>query len=228
MNNRQQELLKLVIENHVQMAEPVGSRSLVSSGDLGWSEATVRNELRALEEAHFLTHPHTSAGRIPTSKGYQYYVENIMKPIDLKKSAQNKLETIWKEKDEPNKKLKTIGKALADNSNAAVIVAFSRDNLYYTGISYLFSQPEFSNAHEIASLSGILDQCEKYIDELFAVVQDDKTFVLIGDNNPLGEECSLVTAKFMSQSLLALLGPLRMNYQQNIALVDYVRKLVAI
>ena len=66
METRQQQLLNLVIENHIATAEPVGSKFLVSEGNLDWSEATVRNELRILEEEGYLTHPHTSAGRIPT------------------------------------------------------------------------------------------------------------------------------------------------------------------
>ena len=74
MDIRPQQLLSLVIEKYAATAEPVGSRVLVESAGLDWSEATVRNELRALEEAGYLTHPHTSAGRIPTLKGYQHYI----------------------------------------------------------------------------------------------------------------------------------------------------------
>ena len=79
ISERKQQLLKLIIENHIETAEPIGSKFLVSSGDLKVSDATVRNEMRDLENAGFLTHPHTSAGRIPTEEGYKYYVNDLIK-----------------------------------------------------------------------------------------------------------------------------------------------------
>lgn len=85
LEERQQKLLELVIEQYVATAEPVGSRFLVEVGGLDWSEATVRNELRTLEEAGYLTHPHTSAGRIPTIDGYRFYIDTIS-PEKLKVS----------------------------------------------------------------------------------------------------------------------------------------------
>ena len=75
MNTRQEQLLTLVIEKYIATAQPIGSKVLVSEAGLDWSEATVRNELRELEEMGYLTHPHTSAGRIPTEAGYKYYIE---------------------------------------------------------------------------------------------------------------------------------------------------------
>ena len=77
MDNRKEKILNLVIESYIGSAEPVGSKFLVSTEDLDLSEATVRNELRALEDEGFLTHPHTSAGRIPTEKGYKHYIKNL-------------------------------------------------------------------------------------------------------------------------------------------------------
>lgn len=75
---RQRELLRAVIREYIATAEPVASAALVRRYGLGVSSATVRNELAALEELGLLTHPHTSAGRVPTDLGYRYFIESLM------------------------------------------------------------------------------------------------------------------------------------------------------
>ncbi len=83
LDARQQSLLRAVIEEYVATAAPVGSQTLVARYPLGVSSATVRNILAELEASGFLTHPHTSAGRIPTDAGYRYYVESIIDAVPL-------------------------------------------------------------------------------------------------------------------------------------------------
>ena len=83
LTDRQQIVLRLVIQEYVNSAVPVSSKSISSVYTLGVSSATVRNEMAALEEMGYLTHPHTSAGRIPTEAGYRYFVQKLMEQIDL-------------------------------------------------------------------------------------------------------------------------------------------------
>jgi heat-inducible transcriptional repressor len=78
MSDRQRELLRLVVEEYVATGEPVGSRTLVARGGLGVSPSTVRAELAELERLGLLTHPHTSAGRLPTEAGYRLYVDELL------------------------------------------------------------------------------------------------------------------------------------------------------
>ena len=87
MTERRQMLLALAIKEYVKKAQPVGSETLARL-DLGISPATIRNELAALEEEGFLTHPHTSAGRVPTEKGYRYFVETLMDNLELSADEQ--------------------------------------------------------------------------------------------------------------------------------------------
>lgn len=82
MTERRQMLLALAIKEYIKKAQPVGSEALAKM-DLGISSATIRNELAALEEEGYLTHPHTSAGRVPTEKGYRYFVETLMDHLEL-------------------------------------------------------------------------------------------------------------------------------------------------
>jgi heat-inducible transcriptional repressor len=77
LGTRKMEVLRAVVEEYVRTGEPVGSETVAECSDLGVSSATIRNELSALEELGFLSHPHTSAGRIPTDAGYRKYVDAL-------------------------------------------------------------------------------------------------------------------------------------------------------
>ncbi len=82
MTERRQRILGLVVREYINTAQPVGSEALARL-NLGVSPATIRNELAALEAEGYLTHPHTSAGRVPTEKGYRYFVESLMDEFEL-------------------------------------------------------------------------------------------------------------------------------------------------
>jgi heat-inducible transcriptional repressor len=83
LTERQKKILGLVVREYVETAQPVGSETLVRKSGLRVSSATIRNELATLEELGYLTHPHTSAGRMPTEKGYRYFVETLMEEFEL-------------------------------------------------------------------------------------------------------------------------------------------------
>jgi heat-inducible transcriptional repressor len=78
LTERQQRILLLVCEEHMRTGKPVGSRAIAERGDVEWAPSTVRNELAALEGEGYLTHPHTSAGRIPTDRGYRFYADSLL------------------------------------------------------------------------------------------------------------------------------------------------------
>ena len=83
MDERKKRILEAIIEEYTQTAEPVGSSKIANDYDLGFSSATIRNDMAALEEMGYLDKPHTSAGRVPSSKGYRFYVDTIMKEYQL-------------------------------------------------------------------------------------------------------------------------------------------------
>jgi len=91
MTLRRQAILGLVIRAYVEKGVPIGSRSFVDAYGLKVSPATIRNEMAALEEMGYLTHPHTSAGRIPTEKGYRYFVQNLLGDTELSSDEQLKI-----------------------------------------------------------------------------------------------------------------------------------------
>ncbi len=94
LNQRQEELLKLIVENYIKTARPVSSKSLCDA--LKCSSATVRNEMSLLEEIGLLEKTHTSSGRVPSEKGYRYYVDYIMKPKELTGDDMLKLQAVFR------------------------------------------------------------------------------------------------------------------------------------
>ena len=83
LDERKKQILKVVTDDYIASAEPVGSRTIARRYDLGLSPATIRNEMADLEEGGYLEQPHTSAGRIPSERGYRYYVDALMSRYKL-------------------------------------------------------------------------------------------------------------------------------------------------
>ncbi len=228
MEQRQQQLLGLVINNYVATAEPVGSRFLVEKAGLDWSEATVRNELRELEEEGYLTHPHTSAGRLPTLKGYQYYLSTInFSELKLPRQESALLEKSVQAGGDYEGARKNLAKAIVELSHEMVLVAFSADFVYYTGLSNLFQKPDFFDRAIVANISEVFDRCEEVIPDFFEDVPEEPKFFL-GDEHPFGEMLSVVSMRFgkNGESLIALLGPQRMDYKHNWELMSKAKELI--
>ena len=80
LDSRAAKILAAIIDDYIRTGEPVGSKSLSDRPEIGVSSATIRNTMAALEQEGYLDHPHTSAGRVPTYKGFRYYIENLMSP----------------------------------------------------------------------------------------------------------------------------------------------------
>ena len=91
LSSRKATVLHVVVEEYVSSGEPVGSETIAERADLGVSSATIRNEMAALEEQGYLSHPHTSAGRIPTDAGYRHYVDSLPAPMRLKEAQRRQV-----------------------------------------------------------------------------------------------------------------------------------------
>ncbi|UHA74199.1 heat-inducible transcriptional repressor HrcA [Paenibacillus sp. 481] len=98
LTDRQRMILTAIVDDYIRSAEPVGSRSISKRSDVGFSPATIRNEMSDLEELGFLEQPHTSAGRIPSNKGYRYYVDHLVRSDELPHEEIERLKTMFAEK----------------------------------------------------------------------------------------------------------------------------------
>ncbi len=121
LTERQLKILRAIIQNYLETGEPVGSRTLSKSTDLNLSSATIRNEMADLEDMGYIFQPHTSAGRIPSDKGYRLYVDMLMQD---KEQELEELKSVMLEKtDKVDKVLKQAAKVLAANTNYATLVS---------------------------------------------------------------------------------------------------------
>lgn len=119
---RKEKILSAVVEKYVEAGEPVGSKALQTEAGLGVSSATIRNELKALDDDGYLTQPHTSAGRIPTEKGYRYYIDNLMPAVTLPERVREHIERrIEKSARSPETILTETAAVLAQLTDAVAV-----------------------------------------------------------------------------------------------------------
>lgn len=125
MDQRMYKILEAVVDEYIRTGEPVGSKTVMHRLDISISSATIRNEMAALEQMGYLEHPHTSAGRIPTYKGYKHYIENSMQHFTLtedeKEEVDRVFETLPSETDEIL--IESASRALADFTKCAIVTA---------------------------------------------------------------------------------------------------------
>jgi len=114
LNEREKSILRSVIQQFILTAAPVGSRNVAKNYEIGLSPATVRNIMSDLEESGFIDHPHTSAGRVPTDKGYRYYVDSLMNIQKVKFKEKELIEKSFSpEYDETSEIVKLTSKLLS-------------------------------------------------------------------------------------------------------------------
>ncbi len=121
LSERQMKILNVIIRTYMKTGEPVGSRTISKESDLNLSSATIRNEMSDLEEMGYIIQPHTSAGRIPSDKGYRFYVDRMMMEKDQEVSEMK--EFVIEKTEKMEQVLKTIAKLLAANTNYATVVS---------------------------------------------------------------------------------------------------------
>ncbi|MGF6375429.1 heat-inducible transcriptional repressor [Clostridiales Family XIII bacterium PM5-7] len=138
LTDRKLKILQAIISDYVTSAEPVGSRTLSKKFDLGISPATIRNEMSDLEEMGFLTHPHTSAGRVPSDKAYRLYVNNLMEKHELTPTEKNVIaEKLRANVNEFDKTIQHAAKILSEITNLtsfAMTPAQSEDTLKFVNL----------------------------------------------------------------------------------------------
>ena len=130
LTERQQRVLRIVVQEYVQSAQPVGSNSIAANYQLGVSSATIRNDLALLEREGLLTHPHTSAGRVPTELGYRYYVQFLMADEELPSDERREIRVQFGEvRQEMDQWLRLSTSVLARTTQAAALATAPRTHI---------------------------------------------------------------------------------------------------
>lgn len=225
MTDRQAAILGAVIEQYAEVAVPVGSVTLAKLFNV--SSATIRAEMARLEEMGFIAQPHTSAGRIPTDKGYRYYVNAIVmdkeQPSLSDRSTRAIEARVAIHANHADRAIRSAVDSLVELTHNLGLATIG-DQLYISGIGNLFSQPEFARGAHVQAVASLLDNLEPWLRE---AAPNEPLNVYIGRENPIGKAsgCSLIISRFESpyshRSYIGVLGPTRQSYGKVMQLVRH-------
>ena len=227
ITTRQREILSQIIEEYAETAAPVGSVTMAKL--FGVSPATIRAEMARLETLGLIAQPHTSAGRVPTDAGYRYYVNNLngsTNEYGIEPSLDrgtHALEVRVSSQSRADAAIRGAVDALVDLTGNLGLATIG-GQLYLSGISRLFTQPEFMDTRRVQSVAKLLDNLEPWLRE---AAPGEPLNIFIGHENPIGKnsEVSLIISRFKSpfsdRSYIGVLGPTRQNYARVMGLVKH-------
>ena len=223
MTIRQQSILNAIVEQYAEVASPVGSSLLAKLFNV--SSATIRAEMAELERGGFITQPHTSAGRVPTDKGYRNYVNAVAaetpSEIATDRRGQKALAARVKVGGVPERTIRNTVDTLVELTHNLGLATIG-NQLYMSGLSNLFGQPEFIDGSQVRQVAQLLDNLEPWLRE---AAPNEPLSVYIGGENPIGRSagCTLIISRFRSpfsdRSYIGTLGPTRQSYRDVMTLV---------
>ncbi|MDO4871053.1 MAG: transcriptional regulator [Candidatus Saccharibacteria bacterium] len=234
LTKRQLDILIAIIEQYAELAVPVGSVILAKLFNV--SSATIRLEMARLEELGLIKQPYTSAGRIPTDRGYRVYVnylteqrQNDQHPVlTTDRIKQAFIQQMVNSGQSADKIIRRAVRGLADWTENLGFATIG-DQIYTCGLANLFNHPDFIEREELLALSNLIDNLEPWLAE----AQPSRAVnVFIGSENPIGKTsgASLIISKFNSpfseRSYIGVLGPRRQSYAKVMRLVEQTGQLL--
>ncbi len=222
MTERQQHILRSIVEQYAEVASPVGSSLLAKLFNV--SSATIRAEMAELERLGYIMQPHTSAGRVPTDKGYRFYVNSLADEQEHtapERRGERALSARVHDTGLPERTIRNAVDTLVELTHNLGLATIG-NQLYMSGLSNLFGQPEFMQAGQVQQVARLLDNLEPWLRE---VAPNQPLNVYIGRENPIGRTagCSLIISSFHSpysdRSYIGVLGPTRQSYRDVMQLV---------
>lgn len=223
MTDRQAKILAAIIEQYAEVASPVGSSLLAKA--FGVSSATIRAEMAELERLGFINQPHTSSGRVPSDKGYRFYVNNLQntEQVPGEGRGERALTARVESGGLPERTIRNAVDTLVELTHNLGLATIG-DQLYMSGLSNLFGQPEFMQTSQVQQVARLLDNLEPW---LKATAPNKPLSVYIGAENPIGRSAgaSLIISRFRSpysdRSYIGVLGPTRQQYRDVMGLVEH-------
>ncbi|MBI2773785.1 MAG: DeoR family transcriptional regulator [Chloroflexi bacterium] len=240
---RRRDILHAVIREHIASARPVASAALVQRYGLDVSSATVRNDLAALEELGLLTHPHTSAGRVPTDLGYRYFIDSLMPDPALRHEERVTVSHQFRQApSDTTERLRLAASTLARLTAEAALATFdpagdetagmwSRE-VFYEGIDRILEQPEAEVRDHVREVVSLFHDRARLAQVLPRTLDEGDVAVAIGGEiamEPL-RSFSFVIGRYGRRDgaagYVGIVGPRRMDYQRTIGAVRYVGELM--
>jgi transcriptional regulator of heat shock response len=225
LSPRQELILKLVVDAYLASGRPVPSKEIAERPEVECGSSTVRAELAALEAAGYLTHPHTSAGRVPTERGYRHHVNLIMAAgaPNVDAAVEFELSRLRREIDDAMHETTTALAQITDLM--ALVTAPVGDTLYMYGVSRLLSAEHLADLPHVDELMDALEGQAAVLGALRSALEERSVFLWIGGENPQPElrSVSVVGANYglahRNLGAVGVVGPLRMDYATAIASV---------
>ena len=220
LGEREAAVLRLVVSDHIRSGEPVGSAAVARRHHLKVSAATIRNDMAALEEAGYLSHPHTSAGRIPTDLGYRYYVDTIPRWPRLADTKRRAIARFFGEPaTDPDEIVRGTAALLSRLTHyGAVAQPPGSPHVILGGAANLAGEEAFERRETVRRLLELLEHEEAMLRLLDALADEGEVVVRIGRENPFAamREASVVVAPYRRGpdrvGAIAVIGPTRMEY----------------
>ena len=236
---RQDYILDLIIQAYVEDGRPVSSEGLKDRFDLSFSSATLRNIMSELEGLGYLSHVHTSSGRVPTQEGFRYYI-NFLMERQQKSSPQDMVSFIDKSTGYIRELDDLLQEASRVISNLTHYAGFSflsdeRDRLFFWGTHFILQEPEFEDIETLRNIFTAFEERMSFFRDFLETNLSQDIKVFIGDEIGLEDirNCSLVLSslgrpEMKRRAFLGILGPIRMNYALAISklrmLKDYIEE----
>lgn len=240
LTERQHIILGSLIDAHIECASPIGSEVLTRRFHVGFSSATIRNEMGSLEEMGFLEHPHTSAGRIPTDAGYRYYVDHCVENNEVSKLKKIEWEravetvTTSTSSESAAEVLSRLAANLSDETGIFVLESISRSKdknhskLLVQGTANFLDKPEFQDAKKLKKLFEALEEKHQIAAWISHAAKEPDSTVKIGkENEPtVLWDCTVIAAgcgkNGQMNSAIAIMGPRRMRYDLALPLIRLI------
>lgn len=229
---RQVQILRAIIEEFIDTAEPVGSDMIDKKFNIGVSPATIRNEMVRLEEQGYLSKGHVSAGRTPTPKSMKLYVNELMKEKELSVADEvSAKEKIWKSRDELDDLLYETTRVLADKTRSLSIAMTDDRKVYSSGYANLLSMPEF---YDISVMRHVLNLIEEVslMEEIFERgATENPIQIVFGPElgNKYLRPIGIIYTRFKAANRVCrvgLIGSARFDYRYVIPMMKYFRGLI--
>lgn len=231
LSARQIQILRAIIEEYINTAEPVGSDTIDKKFNIGVSPATIRNEMVYLTRQGYLHKPHTSAGRAPTPIALKLYVNELMKEKELSVADEvSAKEKVWESRDEFDDLLHEITKVLAEKTRSLGVALTSQRDLYHAGYSNLLNMPEFYDIDVMRNVLSLIEEVS-LLQEIFERgASETPVQVIYGAElgNKHLEPVGIIYTQFTAGNVVCnvgVIGSSRFDYPYVVPMLRYLRGL---
>lgn len=232
ITDRQTQILKCIVEEFTETAQPVGSDTLDKKYNLGISPATIRNEMMTLTKEGFLKQPHTSAGRTPTPMAIKFYINELMSEKDLSVTEEVQVkQRVWDHRFEMQKLLREATRCLSEKTCALSVATTDDQMVYHAGYANILDLPEFFDIDVTRSVLSLLDETQSLLNILSKVSGEEQIHILVGEElgSQYFEPVGMVFTEFQAgkrSGTLGVIGPNRLNYSYVVPIVRYFGNLI--